>query len=129
MPRLAQSHIGTRDIGKLIGHASTIRKARSYRLRFIIKPYAQPETRPRARGLKVPFEGTPGPLNAITHVAGVEIGYTMLISGEGTATSKASDRFERALLPSIVAAARTCFLFSRPDSFLKNGNGEMTRTA
>ena len=41
------------------------------------------EARPRARELKVPFEGTPGPLNAITDVAGVEIGYTTLISGEG----------------------------------------------
>src|SRR5690348_13252950 len=37
----------------------------------------------RARDLGVPFDGTPGPLNAITDVAGVEIGYATLISGEG----------------------------------------------
>ena len=37
----------------------------------------------RARDLGVPFDGTPGELNAITDVAGVEVGYTTLISGEG----------------------------------------------
>jgi D-aminopeptidase len=37
----------------------------------------------RARDLGVPFEGTPGKLNAITDVPGVEVGYTTLISGEG----------------------------------------------
>ena len=38
---------------------------------------------PRARDLGVPFEGTPGPLNAITDVGGVEVGHTTLISGNG----------------------------------------------
>jgi D-aminopeptidase len=38
---------------------------------------------PRARDLGVPFEGTPGPLNAITDVAGVEVGHTTLIHGSG----------------------------------------------
>ncbi|HVM76399.1 MAG TPA: P1 family peptidase [Candidatus Saccharimonadales bacterium] len=37
----------------------------------------------RARDLGVPFDGTPGPLNAITDVAGVTVGHTTLISGEG----------------------------------------------
>ena len=37
----------------------------------------------RARDLGIPFDGTPGPLNAITDVAGVEVGYTTLIEGEG----------------------------------------------
>jgi D-aminopeptidase len=37
----------------------------------------------RARDLGVPFEGTPGRFNAITDVAGVEVGFTTLISGEG----------------------------------------------
>ena len=46
---------------------------------------AQQETRskPRARDLGVPFDGTPGPLNAITDVAGVTVGHTTLVSGEG----------------------------------------------
>jgi len=37
----------------------------------------------RARDLGVPFEGTPGLLNAITDIPGVEVGQATLISGEG----------------------------------------------
>src|SRR5438094_4358237 len=37
----------------------------------------------RARDLGIPFEGTTGKFNAITDVAGFEVGYTTLISGEG----------------------------------------------
>jgi D-aminopeptidase len=43
----------------------------------------KPASKPRARDLGVPFDGTPGPLNAITDVAGVLVGHTTLISGEG----------------------------------------------
>ncbi len=39
--------------------------------------------KPRARDLGVPFEGTPGALNAITDVAGVEVGFATIVSGEG----------------------------------------------
>ncbi|MEJ0046231.1 MAG: P1 family peptidase [Rhodospirillales bacterium] len=38
---------------------------------------------PRARDLGVPFEGTPGPLNAITDIKGVEVGQVTLIAGNG----------------------------------------------
>ncbi len=44
---------------------------------------ATPAGRLRARGLGVPFEGEPGPHNAITDVAGVRVGYTTLIEGAG----------------------------------------------
>jgi L-aminopeptidase/D-esterase-like protein len=37
----------------------------------------------RARDLGIPFDGIPGPLNAITDVAGVEVGHVTLIEGEG----------------------------------------------
>jgi D-aminopeptidase len=37
----------------------------------------------RARDLGVPFEGTPGNLDAITDVDGVEVGQTTLVEGEG----------------------------------------------
>jgi D-aminopeptidase len=37
----------------------------------------------RARDLHIPFDGTPGPNNAITYVRGVEVGHTTLISGQG----------------------------------------------
>jgi D-aminopeptidase len=43
----------------------------------------KPASKPRARDLGVPFDGTPGPLNAITDVSGVLVGHTTLISGEG----------------------------------------------
>ena len=42
-----------------------------------------PSGRPRARALDIPFEGEPGPLNAITDVAGVAVGYQTLIRGGG----------------------------------------------
>jgi hypothetical protein len=39
--------------------------------------------KPRARDLGVPFEGTPGPLNAITDITGIEVGETTIIEGTG----------------------------------------------
>src|SRR5260221_2690550 len=39
--------------------------------------------KPRERDLKLPIGGTPGPLDAITDVAGGEGGHTTLISGSG----------------------------------------------
>src|SRR5438132_7057033 len=54
------------------------------------EPIKSPPPRPqlqqktiRARELGIPFEGVPGQFNAITDVAGVEVGYTTLIDGEG----------------------------------------------
>ena len=41
------------------------------------------QVKPRARDLGIPLDGTPGANNAITDVAGVEVGYTTLIRGEG----------------------------------------------
>ena len=41
------------------------------------------QTRPRARDLGIPFDGVPGPFNAITDVEGVAVGLQTLISGEG----------------------------------------------
>lgn len=41
------------------------------------------EKKPRARDLGIPFVGTPGPGNAITDVAGVEVGYSTIIDGSG----------------------------------------------
>jgi D-aminopeptidase len=37
----------------------------------------------RARDIGIPLDGKPGPVNAITDVAGVEVGQVTLISGEG----------------------------------------------
>lgn len=44
---------------------------------------ARAQTKPRENDLKLPIGGTPGLLDAITDVAGVEVGHTTLISGSG----------------------------------------------
>jgi L-aminopeptidase/D-esterase-like protein len=44
---------------------------------------ATPSGKLRGRGLGLPFPGLPGPHNAITDVAGVEVGTVTLIAGEG----------------------------------------------
>ena len=49
----------------------------------IIPLIAAGQDEPRARDLGIPFAGTTGPLNAITDVAGVTVGHTTLISGDG----------------------------------------------
>ena len=41
------------------------------------------QTKPRARDLGIPLDGTTGQFNAITDVAGVEVGYTTIVSGQG----------------------------------------------
>jgi len=41
------------------------------------------EKKPRARDIGIPFDGTPGKYNAITDVAGVEVGHTTLVEGTG----------------------------------------------
>jgi L-aminopeptidase/D-esterase-like protein len=46
-------------------------------------PVGLAQSKARARDLGIPFEGTPGPLNAITDVAGVEVGHATIIQGEG----------------------------------------------
>jgi D-aminopeptidase len=78
----------------------------------------------RARNLGVPFEGTPGPLNAITDVPGVEVGYTTLISGSGPlVVGKGPVRTGvTAILPRGKDFKDPVFA----GFFSQNGNGEMT---
>ena len=49
----------------------------------IVLGSAAAQAEPRARDLGVPFEGIPGPLNAITDVAGVEVGHRTIVKGSG----------------------------------------------
>ena len=87
---------------------------------------ASGQAKPRARDLGVPFDGTPGPLNAITDVAGVEVGHTTLVSGSGplvagrgpvrTGVTAIHPRGKRNFAPVFAAW------------FPLNGNGEMTGT-
>jgi len=51
---------------------------------FIVSlSFSFPQSASRARDLGLPFDGTPGPNNAITDVQGVEVGHSTLIGGEG----------------------------------------------
>jgi len=88
---------------------------------------ADPAARPRARDLGVPFDGTPGPLNAITDVAGVLVGHTTLISGSGKLVlGKGPVRTGvTAILPRGLDSIQR---FSFAGWFAENGNGEMTGT-
>jgi len=54
-----------------------------FSLAFALHAQDKPSAKPRARDLGVPFDGAPGPFNAITDVSGVTVGHTTLISGEG----------------------------------------------
>ncbi len=79
----------------------------------------------RARALGVPLAGRPGEHNAITDVAGVQVGYTTLISGSGLTGEETVRTGVTAILPRgregigvACAAGWSCL----------NGNGEMTGT-
>jgi L-aminopeptidase/D-esterase-like protein len=52
-------------------------------LTIFIFTLLQAGTKPRARDLGFYFDGSPGSLNAITDVSGVQVGHTTLIEGEG----------------------------------------------
>ena len=102
------------------------RQVRIFLLLICLPGACRAQTRPRARDLGVPFDGTPGPVNAITDVKGVEVGVTTLISGEGklqvgvgpvrTGVTAILPRGKNVLDPVIAGW------------FTLNGNGEMTGT-
>lgn len=92
------------------------------------QPGAPPgQPRPRARELGVPFDGTPGPLNAITDVEGVLVGHTTLIAGSGKlVVGKGPVRTGvTAVLPRGRASLER---YSFAGWYSQNGNGEMTGT-
>jgi D-aminopeptidase len=76
---------------------------------------------PRARDLGVPFDGKPGPLNAITDVAGVTVGQSTLIE------DLADGRKVRTGVTAILPRGRdTITTPAFAGSFVLNGAGEMT---
>ena len=81
----------------------------------------------RARQLGIPFDGEPGPLNAITDVAGVEVGHATIIRGAGKLiVGRGPVRTGvTAILPRGKHDASPVFA----GYFSLNGNGEMTGTA
>ena len=81
---------------------------------------------PRARDLGIPFPGTPGPLNAITDVAGVEVGYTTLIAGDGPL--QVGKGPVRTGVTAILPRGRKSPTAVFGAYAVGNGNGEMTGT-
>jgi D-aminopeptidase len=79
----------------------------------------------RARDLGVPFVGEPGPLNAITDVAGVEVGHSTIIRGE----PGGEEAVVRTGVTAILPRGKTDFMDGVfAGWFTQNGNGEMTGT-
>ena len=87
---------------------------------------AAAQTEARARDLDVPFDGTPGPLNAITDVKGVEVGHTTLISGSGPL--KVGVGPVRTGVTAILPRGKGSMDAVFAGWFTLNGNGEMTGT-
>jgi len=81
--------------------------------------------KPRARDIGIPFSGTPGRYNAITDVAGVEVGYSTIISGSGNNVRGKGP--VRTGVTAILPRGRN----NNPvyaNWYTLNGNGEMTGT-
>ena len=86
----------------------------------------QAQNKPRARDLGIPFDGTPGAQNAITDVAGVEVGVTTLISGDGAL--KVGSGPVRTGVTAILPRGKSSKDQVFAGWFSLNGNGEMTGT-
>ena len=94
---------------------------------LLLVPGSSDGQRPeRGRDLGIPFEGTTGQLNAITDVAGVEVGHRTLVAGSG-----------KLIVGKGPVRTGVTAIFPRgKDSddpvfagwFTMNGNGEMTGT-
>jgi L-aminopeptidase/D-esterase-like protein len=87
---------------------------------------AAPQTKPREAELRLPLGGTPGPLDAITDVAGVEVGQTTLISGSGKLVVGQGPVRTGVTVVHPRGKANPDPVFAA--WFTLNGNGEMTGT-
>ena len=93
---------------------------------FLCGLTASAQPKPRARDLGVPFDGTPGPLDAITDVKGVEVGHTTLISGDGPL--KVGVGPVRTGVTAVFPRGKNSTDQVFAGWFTLNGNGEMTGT-
>ena len=93
---------------------------------LLIAILAQAPSKPRARDLGIPFEASPGPRNAITDVAGVEVGLTTLIAGDGPL--QVGKGPVRTGVTAILPRGRTSTDPVMAGWFSLNGNSEMTGT-
>jgi L-aminopeptidase/D-esterase-like protein len=92
----------------------------------LVLPVASQTKSRRARELGLPIGGTPGALDAITDVAGVEVGHTTLISGSGRLTQGKGPVRTGVTVVHPRGKANPDPVFA--SWFTLNGNGEMTGT-
>ena len=98
-----------------------------FMLGFVSIGLAQtPAAKPRARDLGIPFDGKPGPLNAITDVGGVEVGLVTLVSGDGKLVT--GEGPVRTGVTAVLTRGRNSTDQVFGAWFTLNGNGEMTGT-
>ena len=83
--------------------------------------------RPRARDLGIPFRGVTGGHNAITDVAGVEVGYTTIVRGDPARAGEGADAPVRTGVTAVLPRGRQ-FDPVFAGTHTLNGNGEMTGT-
>jgi len=95
-------------------------------LLYALSAQAAAQSKPRARDLGVPFDGNPGPYNAITDVNGVEVGHTTLISGSGKL--KVGEGPVRTGVTAVLPRGKDSLDPVFGAWFTLNGNGEMTGT-
>jgi len=93
-------------------------------LALAVSAYGQ--AKPRARDLGIPFDGKPGRFNAITDVAGVEVGMTTLISGSGPLVVGQGP--VRTGVTAVIPRGKDKLNQVFAAWFTLNGNGEMTGT-
>ncbi|MEM9384119.1 MAG: P1 family peptidase [Pseudomonadota bacterium] len=82
--------------------------------------------KPRARDLGIPFDGQPGPFNAITDVAGVRVGHRTIVDGEGALIAGTGP--VRTGVTAILPFGEDPAAVAYAAYHALNGNGEMTGT-
>jgi D-aminopeptidase len=93
---------------------------------LMLPDMASAQTKLRARELGIPFDGTPGPLNAITNIEGIEVGHTTLIAGAGKLQAGIGP--VRTGVTAILPRGKQSHNPAFAGWFSLNGNGEMTGT-
>ena len=91
---------------------------------FLLAAFALLAQNPRGRALGIPFDGTPGPNNAITDVKGVAVGHATLVKGEGKLVP--GEGPVRTGVTAILPRAKGDWDFAMAATFNQNGNGDMT---
>jgi len=93
---------------------------------LLIPALTAAQSKPRARALGIPFDGNPGPLNAITDVKGVEVGHSTIIAGDGKLQVGVGP--VRTGVTAVLPRGKESSDLVFAGWFSLNGNGEMTGT-